>query len=49
MKKLVLLLCLVLSSCYVQELPNGPNEHSGDIIIVPPPNGNGTTSQSLVG
>jgi hypothetical protein len=49
MKKLILLLCLILSSCYVQELPNGPNEHSGDIIIVPPPNGTGTTNQSLVG
>ena len=47
MKKLIILLSLVLTSCYVQELPNGPNEHSGDIIIVPPPNG--TTSQSLVG
>ena len=50
MKKLVLLLCLALSSCYVQELPNGPNENSnGNVIIVPPPNGNGITSQNLVG
>jgi hypothetical protein len=47
MKKLIILLSLVLTSCYVQELPNGPNEHSGDIIIVPPPTG--TVSQSLVG
>jgi hypothetical protein len=47
MKKLIILLSLVLTSCYVQELPNGPNEHSGDIIIVPPPTV--TVSQSLVG
>ena len=48
-KVLVLLLGLLMTSCYIEEVPNGPNENSGDIIIVPPPNGNGTVSQNLVG
>lgn len=48
-KVLVLLLGLLMVSCYIEEVPNGPNENSGDIIIVPPPNGNGTVSQNLVG
>ena len=49
-KVLVLLLGLLMTSCYVQEIPNGPNENSnGNVIIVPPPNGNGITSQILVG
>jgi len=49
MKKLVLLLCLVLSSCYVQELPEGPINNTGPIIITPPGNGGVITTQSLVG
>ena len=48
-KVLVLLLGLLMISCYIEEVPNGPNENSGNIIIVPPPNGNGITSQNLVG
>lgn len=48
-KVLVLLLGLLMTSCYIEEVPNGPNENSGEIIIVPPPNGNGTVSQNLVG
>ena len=48
-KVLVLLLGLLMTSCYIEEVPNGPNENSGNIIIVPPPNGNGTVSQNLVG
>ena len=48
-KVLVLLLGLLMVSCYIEEVPNGPNENSGEIIIVPPPNGNGTVSQNLVG
>ena len=48
-KALVLLLGLLMTSCYIEEVPNGPNENSGNIIIVPPPNGNGTVSQNLVG
>jgi hypothetical protein len=49
MKKLVLLLCLVLSSCYVQELPEGPINNTGPIIITPPNNGGVITTQTLVG
>ena len=49
MKKLVLLLCLVLSSCYVQELPEGPINNTGPIIITPPGNGGVITTQTLVG
>ena len=49
MKKLVLLLCLVLSSCYVQELPEGPINNTGPIIITPPGSGGVITTQSLVG
>lgn len=48
-KVLVLLLGLLMTSYYIEEVPNGPNENSGEIIIVPPPNGNGTVSQNLVG
>lgn len=48
-KVLVLLLGLLMTSCYIEEVPNGPNENSGNIIIVPPPNGNGVVSQNLVG
>jgi len=49
MKKLVLLLCLVLSSCYVQELPEGPINNTGPIIITPPGNGGVITTPTLVG
>ena len=50
MKKLVLLFCLVLSSCYVPEVHEGPIDNTGPIIIVPPPgNGGVITTQSLVG
>ena len=49
-KVLVLLLGLLMTSCYIEEVPNGPNENSnGNVIIVPPPNGNGVVSQNLVG
>ena len=48
-KVLVLLLGLLMTSCYIEEVPNGPNENSGNIIIVPPQNGNGIVSQNLVG
>ncbi len=36
MKKLILLLCFVLTSCYVPEVHEGPIDNTGDIIIVPP-------------
>jgi len=49
MKKLVLLLCLVLSSCYVQELPEGPINNTGPIIITPPGSGGVITTPTLVG
>ena len=49
MKKLVLLLCLVLSSCYVPEAHEGPIDNTGPIIIIPPGNGGVITTQSLVG
>jgi hypothetical protein len=49
MKKLVLLLCLVLSSCYVPEDNEGPIDNTGPIVIIPPGNGGVITTQSLVG
>lgn len=50
MKKLILLLlCLGLTSCYVPEVPEGPIDNTGDIIIIPPNNGGSPTSQSLTG
>ena len=49
MKKLILLLCFVLTSCYVQELPEGPINNTGPIIITPPNNGGVITTQTLVG
>lgn len=49
MKKLVLLLCFVLTSCYVQEPPEGPIDNTGPIVIIPPGNGGVITTQSLVG
>lgn len=49
MKKLVLLLCLVLSSCYVPEDNEGPIDNTGPIVIIQPGNGGVITTQSLVG
>jgi hypothetical protein len=50
MKKLILLLCLVLTSCYIPETYEGPIDNTGPIIITPPPGNGGTiTTQSLVG
>lgn len=49
MKKLVLLLCLVLSSCYVPEAHEGPIDNTGPIVVIPPGNGGVITTQSLVG
>ena len=49
MKKLVLLLCLVLSSCYVPESHEGPIDNTGPIVIIQPGNGGVITTQSLVG
>ena len=49
MKKLILLLCFVLTSCYVQEPPEGPINNTNPIIVIPPGNGGVITTQSLVG
>jgi len=49
MKKLILLLCFVLTSCYVPESQEGPIDNTGPIIIIPPGNGGVITTQSLVG
>ena len=49
MKKLILLLCLVLTSCYVPEIHEGPIDNTGPIVIIPPGNGGVITTQSLVG
>ena len=49
MKKLILLLCFVLTSCYVPELPEGPISNTGPIIITPPGNGGTITTPTLVG
>jgi hypothetical protein len=50
MKKLILLLCFVLTSCYIPETYEGPIDNTGPIIITPPPGNGGTiTTQSLVG
>ncbi len=49
MRKLILLLCFVLTSCYVPEVYEGPIDNTGDIIIIPPGNGGVITGESLVG
>jgi hypothetical protein len=50
MKKLILLLCFVLTSCYIPETYEGPIDNTGTIIGQnPPSNGGTTTTQSLVG
>jgi len=50
MKKLLLLLCLVLTSCYIPETYEGPIDNTGPIIITPPPtNGGVITGNSLIG
>ena len=50
MKKLIILLVLVLSSCSVPPVHEGPIDNTGPIIIVPPPgNGGVITGESLVG
>ena len=50
MKKLIILLVLVLSSCSVPPIHEGPIDNTGPIIVVPPPgNGGVITTQSLVG
>jgi hypothetical protein len=50
MKKLIILLSLVLTSCYVPELHEGPISNTDPIIVTPPPtNGGTTTTPTLVG
>lgn len=49
MKKLILLLCFVLMSCYIPEPQEGPIDNTGPIIVNPPSNGGNVTTQSLVG
>jgi len=50
MKKLLLLLCLGLTSCYIPETYEGPIDNTGPIIITPPPtNGGVITGNSLIG
>lgn len=49
MKKLILLLCFVLTSCYIPEPQEGPIDNTGPIIVTPPTNGGNVTTQSLVG
>lgn len=49
MKKLILLLCFVLTSCYIPEPPEGPISNTDPIIITPPGNGGSTTTQTLAG
>jgi hypothetical protein len=49
MKKVILLLCFVLTSCYVPEPPEGPMSNTNPIIVTPPGNGGTITTQSLVG
>jgi len=49
MKKLILLLCLVLTSCYIPDPQEGPINNTGPIIVTPPNNGGSVTTQSLVG
>ena len=50
MKKLVLLLGLLLGSCSVPPVHEGPIDNTGPIIVNPPPgNGGVITTQSLVG
>ena len=50
MKKLIILLVLVLSSCSIPPTYEGPIDNTGPIIVNPPPgNGGVITTQSLVG
>ena len=50
MKKLVLLLGLLLGSCSVPPVHEGPIDNTGPIIVNPPPgNGGVITGESLVG
>ena len=49
MRKLILLLCFVLTSCYVPDAQEGPIDNTGPIVIIPPGNGGVITGESLVG
>ena len=49
MKKVILLLCFVLTSCYVPEPPEGPMSNTNPIIVTPPDNGGTITTPTLVG
>ena len=49
MKKLIILLVLVLSSCSVPPTYEGPIDNTGPIIVIPPGNGGVITTQTLVG
>ena len=49
MKKLIILLVLVLSSCSIPPTYEGPIDNTGPIVIIPPGNGGVITTQSLVG
>lgn len=50
MKKLIVLLSLMLTSCYIPEIHEGPIDNTGPIIVTPPPtNGGVITGESLVG
>ena len=50
MKKLIILIGLTLTSCYVPEIHEGPINNTGPIIVTSPPtNGGVVTGESLVG
>ena len=50
MKRLILFLCFILTSCYVPETHEGPIDNNTPIIPTSPPSNGGTiTSQSLAG
>ena len=49
MKKLIILLVLVLSSCSIPPTYEGPIDNTGPIVIIPPGSGGVITTQSLVG
>ena len=49
MKKLILLLGLLLGSCSIPPVHEGPIDNTGPIVVIPPGNGGVITTQSLVG
>ena len=49
MKKLILLLGLLLGSCSIPPVHEGPIDNTGPIVVIPPGNGGVIITQSLVG